>query len=460
MSFTSSSIDRARYQHVDQSAENIGISANFYEQGLQTAGIHFASIDEKKRLWWKNALITAGCIASWFFFATLLSVYNKWMFDPNRFGFPYPFFVTCLHMWIQFLLAALVRYLWPRRFRPPERPNIRQYTIKIVPTALATAADIGLSNRSLQTITLTFYTMVKNSSLIFVLLFAFLFRLEIFSLRLVGVIFLILVGEVLMVATETEFSLTGFILVISASASGGLRWSLTQLLLKRNKKTGENLGLDTPPAALFWMTPAMGVSLAILSMIVHGLDIFRNKFFDGFSSSFWTCVYILFPGAIAFCMVISEFYILKRAGVVPMSIAGIFKEVATMSASALVFGDELTPLNVTGIAIAFCGIVLFTYHKYSKSLESTVPVDTHGNPVEEDDIDIVEEYTPGAFGLEESQTFNGGSREITLDSARSPLFAIGPEDDSDNDDESRTLVSNSGNGHSVNVDVEDSKPHR
>lgn len=109
-----------------------------------------------------------------------------------------------------------------------------------------------------------------------------------------------------------------------------------------------------------------------------------------------------------------------------------------MSASALLFGDELTPLNATGIAIAFCGqsetllsfpqfyrnifffvcpgIVLFTYHKYSKSLESTVPVDTHGNPVEEDDIDIVEEeYTPGAFGLEESQTFNNErSREITL----------------------------------------------
>lgn len=110
-----------------------------------------------------------------------------------------------------------------------------------------------------------------------------------------------------------------------------------------------------------------------------------------------------------------------------MAIAGIFKEVATMSASAVVFGDELTPLNATGIVIAFCGqffenifflfflkprlkgIVLFTYHKYRKSLESTVPLDAHGNPV--DDVDI-EEYTPGTFGLEESRPLNDGEFEV------------------------------------------------
>lgn len=66
MSFIHSSIDRVRYQNVNQNGENDGVSADFYEPGLQIAGIHFASIDEKKRLWWKNAFITAGCIASWY----------------------------------------------------------------------------------------------------------------------------------------------------------------------------------------------------------------------------------------------------------------------------------------------------------------------------------------------------------------------------------------------------------
>ena len=148
--------------------------------------------------------------------------------------------------------------------------------------------------------------MVKNSSLVFVLIFAFLFRLEVFSFRLIGVIFLILVGVILMVANETSFSLSGFLLVLFASASGGLRWSLTQILMRKDGKRG--MGLETPPAALFWMTPAMGIILAGLSMVVEGwIQVFKSRFFDGFTASLMTVVYILMPGSLAFCMILSEF---------------------------------------------------------------------------------------------------------------------------------------------------------
>jgi solute carrier family 35 protein C2 len=53
--------------------------------------------------------------------------------------------------------------------------------------------------------------------------------------------------------------------------------------------------------------------------------------------------------------------ILRRAGVVPMSIAGIAKEVTTISVSAIVFGDTLTPLNVVGVGITVCGKSLATH---------------------------------------------------------------------------------------------------
>ncbi len=38
-----------------------------------------------------------------------------------------------------------------------------------------------------------------------------------------------------------------------------------------------------------------------------------------------------------------------------MSIAGIFKEVMTITVSSWVFGDELTPLNILGVGITFIG---------------------------------------------------------------------------------------------------------
>jgi solute carrier family 35 protein C2 len=54
-------------------------------------------------------------------------------------------------------------------------------------------------------------------------------------------------------------------------------------------------------------------------------------------------------------VIIMYLSIIQRVGAVPMSIAGIAKEVATISVSAIVFGDELTPLNITGVAVTVCG---------------------------------------------------------------------------------------------------------
>lgn len=102
-------------------------------------------------------LITGCFIVLWYSFATLLSMYNKWMFSEQYYGFSYPLFVSACHMVVQFLVAAFVRFMFPR-FRPDERPTRKEYGTRILPTAWTTAGDIGLSNLSLKTITLSLYS--------------------------------------------------------------------------------------------------------------------------------------------------------------------------------------------------------------------------------------------------------------------------------------------------------------
>ncbi|KAH0827327.1 triose-phosphate transporter family-domain-containing protein [Lanmaoa asiatica] len=357
--------------------------------------VHIASQAEKKSFWWRNALINAFFILAWFIFATVLSVYNKWMFSPNHFNFPYPLFVTTVHMFIQFLLAALLRCTFSRSFTSDRRPTLRSYSIKATPAAVATGLDIGLSNVSLKSITLSFYTMCKSSSLIFVLFFAFLFRLESFSLRLVVVILIIFAGVVLMVASETSFVLSGFLLVIFASVCSGLRWSLTQVAMQ-----DKSMGLNNPPNTIFWLSPATAISVAVISMAWEGwTKVFSTPFFATVASTTNTLLMLVAPGIVAFCMVMSEYYIIQRAGVLPMSIAGIAKEVSTITIAAWFFGDELTPVNITGCCYyhlrsvfilglvyhwltARIGIILFTYHKYRKTVDSNVALDVHGNVIQ------------------------------------------------------------------------------
>ncbi|KAG0704725.1 TPT-domain-containing protein [Suillus ampliporus] len=353
------------------------MESSFREGGHNESDVHIASPAEKRRIWWRTAIINACFIASWYIFATILSLYNKWMFSPDLFGFPYPLFVTTLHMFVQFVLAAALRICFSHHFRPERSPSAEDYGKKAVPTAIATGLDIGLSNLSLKTITLSFYTMCKSSSLIFVLFFAFLFRLEVFSLRLVAVILIIFGGVILMVASETDFVLPGFLLVMTASACGGLRWSLTQLLMKN-----KNMGLDNPAATIFWLAPVMGITIALVSIIWEGwFTIFASPFFRDTASTIRSAMFLLAPGILAFCMVMSEYYIIQRAGVLPMSIAGIAKEVSTITVSAWFFGDKLTPLNITGVGITVCGIALFTFHKYRNSIDGRLSLDSQGNMI-------------------------------------------------------------------------------
>ncbi|GAA5989924.1 hypothetical protein JCM11641_002812 [Rhodosporidiobolus odoratus] len=321
-----------------------------------------AKTDESRRraLWWRSAAVNVLFILAWYTFSTLISVYNKWMFSEDHYNFPYPLFVTSVHMLVQWTLAALTLSVF-RHLRPTTRPSARDYGTKVAPCGMATGLDIGLSNLSLRTITLSFYTMCKSSSLAFVLIFAFLFRLEIPSWRLVGIILIITSGVVLMVSTETQFHFIGMVEVLTASALGGLRWSLTQLLLEK-----ESMGMANPIATLFWLAPVMGITLATCSIVVDGWgNVFgQEQFFGTLGRTAQTLGAIIFPGFLAFAMNVTEFGLIQRTSVVTLSVAGIFKEVAVIFLSTVVFHDELTPINISGLVVTIFGIALYNYLKY------------------------------------------------------------------------------------------------
>ncbi|KAK4181686.1 triose-phosphate transporter family-domain-containing protein [Triangularia setosa] len=326
----------------------------------------------------KELLINAGLIGLWYFFSLLISLYNKWMFSPDKLGFPFPMFTTAMHMLVQFSLASLVLYLFPS-FRPtnghvpnpgeldsPEskRPLMTPlfYLTRIGPCGLATGLDIGLGNTSLQFITLTFYTMCKSSSLAFVLLFAFLFRLESPTWRLTAIIATMTLGVVMMVAGEVSFNLPGFLLVISAAFFSGFRWALTQILLLRNPAT------SNPFSSIFFLAPVMFVSLLTIAFPVEGV----SGLVKGLSSiaeergTLMAPLILLFPGMIAFFMTAAEFALLQRTSVVTLSIAGIFKEAVTISAAAVVFGDRMTFINIVGLAVTLVAIGAYNYIKIAK----------------------------------------------------------------------------------------------
>ena len=307
-------------------------------------------------------------------------------------------------MLVQFTLACTVLYFVPK-FRPradgisnphnsgharkdpsqPEKPLMTRmfYLTRIGPCGAATGLDIGLGNMSLRFISLTFFSelvlslrscdprswsvlaMCKSSALAFILIFAFLFRLETPSIKLVLIIATMTVGVVMMVAGETAFNTLGFVLVISASFFSGFRWSLTQILLLRNPAT------SNPFSGIFFLAPVMFLALTIMAIPIEGFGplakglsklVHERGALEGIGI-------LLFPGVLAFLMTASEFALLQRTSVVTLSICGIFKEVVTISAAGIVFHDPLTPINISGLIVTIGSIAAYNYIKITKMRE-------------------------------------------------------------------------------------------
>lgn len=60
---------------------------------------------------------------------------------------------------------------------------------------------------------------------------------------------------------------------------------------------------------------------------------------------------------------------MKRTSVVTLSICGIFKEVMTISAAAIVFKDPLTSINISGLFVTIIAIATYNYMKIKKMRE-------------------------------------------------------------------------------------------
>ncbi|KAG8077923.1 hypothetical protein GUJ93_ZPchr0007g4562 [Zizania palustris] len=338
---------------------------------------------------WLVAKVIA-LIASWYTLSTCLTMYNKEMLGKHMWKFPAPFLMNTVHFTMQAVASRVIVWFQQRGLeRGGSRMSWRDYFLRVVPTALATALDINLSNISLVFITVTFATMCKSAAPIFILLFAFLFRLEKPSFNLLGIMLIVSFGVLLTVAKETEFNLWGFIFIMLAAVMSGFRWCMTQILLQK-----EEYGLKNPFTLMSYVSPVMAIATAILSIAMDPWhDVRASHFFDNSTHIIRSSLLMLLGGALAFFMVLTEYVLVSVTSAVTVTVAGIVKEAVTILVAVLFFDDPFTWLKGLGLAIIIFGVSLFNlykYHRFKKSHHSK-NIDTN------------------------SQTSNGASKYVILD---------------------------------------------
>ncbi|KAJ3386295.1 Triose-phosphate Transporter [Entophlyctis sp. JEL0112] len=176
-----------------------------------------------------------------------------------------------------------------------------------MPTALCAVLDIGLSNASLQYISIPFYTIVKSVVPVWVLVFSIACGVERMSFAVFAVVSMMCLGVAFTVAGEIKFSTLGFTLIQVAAMSSGMRWALTQVLLRNHKLQNDAPKPQTsnnPLVTLKRLSPVMGLFFAILSLLFESggeSGWVYSPFFVDFSSALRTLLYIQFGAFLALC---------------------------------------------------------------------------------------------------------------------------------------------------------------
>jgi len=307
----------------------------------------------------------------WFIFSAILTSYNKKLLGTDEMHFPCPLLLTSMHFGSQWIFSYVTTSLYPDANGTAVITNMSwsNFLCVSVPCGLVTCLDVALSNLAIVRISITFSTMIKSSSPIFVVASAFILGIEKLRYSLICVVLLICFGEYLTVLGEVHYDRIGFFLCLAAAVFSGLRWTVMQSILHR---------LDPPLksaiATMRILVPSMFFFMVLFALIIERpWDTLSpssgSPYFKDFQSGVTTFALGLIGSVIAIMMILCEFYLIMKSNALIMMIGGVTKEMLMILVGVFAFGDKLNAINVSGCIIVFFGVGLFKYSHYKQKME-------------------------------------------------------------------------------------------
>jgi len=220
---------------------------------------------------------------------------------------------------------------------------------------MTTALDVALSNASLFYISISMYTVVKSSSLVFVLLFSVIYRLQPCKAELMAITAVICLGVLMASYGDVHLDLFGFFLVLVASVLGGYRWALTEVLMQK-------IGLRMNALmTIYTISPASVVGLLPFCLFFEWGSFGGSKFYRDPHLFVLAVANVFGSGLFAFGMIYVELALLQRTSSLSLGAIGYLKQVIQIVLSVIIFDDALSPLNVAGIVVTMLAFGVYVW---------------------------------------------------------------------------------------------------
>jgi len=295
-----------------------------------------------------------------FYYATSigLTFYQNWLLKKLQ----YPLTIVLVHFIMKFVAAGSFRAGYSL-YTGIDRVTLGWSHVlgRIGVVAVVASLDIALSQWSFEYIDVALYTITKSTSIVFILMFSLLFKLEKKHWSLIVIVLMISSGLAMFTYKSSDFVFAGFIMVLSASFLSGIRWTLSQLIMQKSK-----LGLSNPVDMIYHVQPVMIIVLLPFAVAFEGVRISTSLTMFRFEDTglfLGTVTRVVFGGIIAFFMEVAEYLLVSYTSGLTLSVAGIVKEILSLTMAIIIESTDISPINAIGLIICMAGITLHVIRK-------------------------------------------------------------------------------------------------
>lgn len=306
---------------------------------------------------------TAGLYTALWFVASVGIGFSNKYFVYEKMGFNYPFLLTFITNAGVAICARILTLLPKMQQLPvPWRPYLRV----VVPLGISSFLDVGFSNWSLLYLDVSFHVIIKGAAPLFVLLCGLAIGVERGSRQMPLAILLIstglcLVGGDRLLLPDRPI---GIILGVISLVFTGLRWALTQLLLRGAAanpdagSTSQDSGKPHPLATMRSSAPVIACSafVGVCAVERGAFAAFYERTTSDAAAPF--LAYFLCNIALVFTLILAEYRLVLLTSSLTVSVLGVAKELVTVMI-AVVAGERFSALNGLGLVLCLAGDVVY-----------------------------------------------------------------------------------------------------
>lgn len=288
------------------------------------------------------------------------SVYNKFFYSLyTGSGFPFPCFTTGAHELIKMTFSRV----WAHHTKTEiEELPFRTNLLVVAPIGVASVLDIALSNYSFETISVSAYTVIKSSNVIFMFLFGLVMGLEKLDMAVFLSVLGIVCGFLLAMYGFSDSEPWGLAACMTATVISAVRWTLVHYLVAHDAQS------RSPKVVLYRISPAAFCSMVPLFLYNELGNMTAYLSTDSRHQLVELSVLICMGGCMGIILLLLEIHILSLTSSLTFSVVGAGKELLQVTLAIVILQDGVTVGKICGIGLSIVSVIAYNVVKAKQRL--------------------------------------------------------------------------------------------